>query len=57
MHITGGSFIAALPAGSATIDFPSMQHGFFTRGDASNPDISAEVTRAVAEITSFFARF
>jgi hypothetical protein len=34
-----------------------MQHGFFNRGDTSNPEISAEVTRAVTEILSFFARF
>jgi hypothetical protein len=34
-----------------------MQHGFFTRGDASNPEIAAEVTRAVTEILSFLARF
>jgi hypothetical protein len=55
--LTGGSLFSALPAGSATIDFPLMQHGFFNRGDASNPQIAAEVTRAVTEILSFFSRF
>jgi hypothetical protein len=34
-----------------------MQHGFFNRGDVSKPEISAEVSRAVSEIISFFARF
>ena len=53
----GGSWLAALPAGSATTDFPSMQHGFFNRGDTTDPNISAEVTRAVTEILSYFARF
>jgi len=57
MQFSGGSLLAALPSGSAMVDFPSMQHGFFNRGDASNPDVSAEVSRAVTEILSYFARF
>ena len=49
--------LAALPAGSASVDFPTMQHGFFNRGDTSKPEISDEVTRAMTEILSYFARF
>jgi hypothetical protein len=57
IRFAGGLWLAALPEGSATSDFPSVQHGFFNRGDTSNPDISVEVTRAVTEIISYFGRF
>jgi hypothetical protein len=57
IRFAGGSLLAAFPEGSATSDFPSMQHGFFNRGDTSNPDIAVEVTRAVTEILSYLGRF
>ena len=44
----GGEIYVNAAKGSETLDFPAMQHGFFTRGDASDVAVGKDVQRACA---------
>eukprot|EP00597_Dinobryon_sp_UTEXLB2267_P016197 CAMPEP_0201096530 /NCGR_PEP_ID=MMETSP0812-20130820/5509_1 /ASSEMBLY_ACC=CAM_ASM_000668 /TAXON_ID=98059 /ORGANISM="Dinobryon sp., Strain UTEXLB2267" /LENGTH=256 /DNA_ID=CAMNT_0047350843 /DNA_START=70 /DNA_END=840 /DNA_ORIENTATION=+ len=53
----GGEWFEALlmnNPSSATIDFPTMTHGWVPRGDVSIPGMEAEVERALSSMLAFF---
>ena len=53
---TGGKLLAASPEGSDFIDFPTVTHGFFTRGDSKEEEVAKNVEKAVTDILAFFAK-
>lgn len=53
----GGDIFVNAAKGSEVVDFPAMQHGFFTRGDASHEAVAEDVQRAVEAIAGFFKKF
>ena len=53
----GGDILAAAAKGSECLDFPSMSHGFFTRGDTSDPTVAKDGERAVNAIKEYFEKF
>jgi hypothetical protein len=40
---------------SETDDYPTVAHGFIPRGDLNDANVKAEVDRAMAKISAFFA--
>ena len=53
---TGGEVLVNSPEGSKTIDYPSMTHGFFTRGDAKDGEVAKCVEKAVGELLEWYAQ-
>ena len=53
---TGGKLLVASPEGSDFIDFPTVTHGFFTRGDSKEEEVAKNVEKAVTDILAFFAK-
>ena len=45
----GGSVIKELPAGSKQKTFPEQEHGWTSRGDASDPAVAAAIKDAMTE--------
>jgi len=41
---------------SYCLDFPDMNHGFVTRGDMKDQDVSKRVIEALEEAVKFFKR-
>jgi len=53
----GGAAFSVLKANNAAttcLDFPTEQHGFMSRGDASNADTKAAIDRALTATIAFF---
>ena len=51
----GGKLLTASPPGSTFIDYPTVSHGFFTRGDSKDEVVAMNVEKGVADILAFFA--
>ena len=52
----GGRLLTASPEGSHFIDYPTVTHGFFTRGDSKDENVAKNIQKAVEDILSFFEK-
>lgn len=53
---SSGKLLTASPEGSDFVDFPTVTHGFFTRGDSKDEEVAKNVEKAIADILAFFEK-